>query len=290
MAIPLAGLGLLKYLPVAGSALGGIGAYKKSGGDLGATALGAGLGALSLGGLGAPIRMAGSKLAGTGLAAKVAPEAYALGQGGKALMSGMGPAGISQAMKAAGKAAPMAQQMGGAQVLSTAIPLALGGGAALALAPGAGQMAADVAGPVRRGAGTVAQTGAGVIGYTPEGKPVYAAAGGAVPSGMGQYGPTDPFGGTLDVLGPAGLGQSLQTRKDVRTMRDAMRVLLPEQKAVLDATKKEDFERQMAAAGIRENIKTRAYMQKMAQEAGLKAGLGALEKAGEGLIKTYQYQ
>ena len=290
MAIPLAGLGLLKYLPVAGAALGGIGGYKKSGGDLGATALGAGLGAASLGGLSGPIRMAGSKLAGTGLAAKVAPEAFALGQGGKALMAGMGPAGISQAMKAAGKAAPMAQQMGGAQVLSTALPLALGGGAALALAPGAGQLAADVAGPVRRGAGTVAQTGAGVIGYTAEGKPVYSAAGGAVPPGMGQYGPTDPYGSVGDVLGPAGLSQSMQTRKDVRTMRDAMRVLLPEQKAVIDAMKKEDFERNMAAAGIRQNIKTRAEMQQRAQLAGLNAGLGALQQAGQALSQTYQYQ
>ena len=290
MAIPLAGLGLLKYLPVAGAALGGIGGYKKSGGDLGATALGAGLGAASLGGLSGPIRMAGSKLAGTGLAAKVAPEAFALGQGGKALMAGMGPAGISQAMKAAGKAAPMAQQMGGAQVLSTALPLALGGGAALALAPGAGQMAADVAGPVRGGAGNAAQLGAGVIGYTAEGKPVYSAEGGALPPGMGQYGPTDPYGSPLDVLGPAGMGQRLQTLKDAQTQRDVFRTLVPEVKAVTDAMKKEDFERNMAAAGIRQNIRTRAEMQRAAQDAGLRAGLGALQQAGTALTQTYQYQ
>ena len=60
MAIPLAPL-----LPIAGSVLGGVEGYKKSGGDLGAAALGAGLGALGGGGL----RMAGSALAGQTLVA-----------------------------------------------------------------------------------------------------------------------------------------------------------------------------------------------------------------------------
>ena len=65
----------LKYLPLAGAALGGIGAYRQSGGNLGATALGSGLGAVSLAGVPSLSRFAGAKLAGTGLAAKIAPEA-----------------------------------------------------------------------------------------------------------------------------------------------------------------------------------------------------------------------
>ena len=73
-------------------------------------------------------------------------------------------------------------------------------------------------------------------------------------------------------------------------MRDAMRILLPEEKAVVDAAKKEDFERQMAGAGIRQNIATRAAMQQNAQLAGLNAGLGALDRAGQALSQTYQYQ
>ena len=50
MVLPLAAL-----LPIAGATLGGISGYKQSGGDIGAAALGSGLGALSMGGLAAPL-------------------------------------------------------------------------------------------------------------------------------------------------------------------------------------------------------------------------------------------
>jgi hypothetical protein len=50
------------------------------------------------------------------------------------------------------------------------------------------------------------------------------------------------------------------------------------------------MERQMAAAGIRQNIQTRAAMQERAQQAGLQAGLGALSQAGGALTSQYQYQ
>ena len=107
---------------------------------------------------------------------------------------------------------------------------------------------------------------------------------------MGKYGPTDPYGSTLDVLLGPGLSQRLDTLKTAQTQRDVLRTLAPEVKALTDAMKKEDFERNMAAAGIRENIKTRAAMQQAAQDAGLKAGLGALQQAGNALTKTYQYE
>tara|TARA_Y100000004_G_scaffold117840_1_gene132390 strand:+ start:55 stop:858 length:804 start_codon:yes stop_codon:yes gene_type:complete len=166
--------------------------------------------------------------------------------------------------------------------------LGLGAGA-LALGGASNQLAGQTAQQVGGAVGGAAQVGAGVIGYTAEGKPVYSAAGGAVPPGMGQYGPTDPYGSPLDVLGPAGMGQRLQTLKDAQTQRDVFRTLVPEVKAVTDAMKKEDFERNMAAAGIRQNIRTRAEMQRAAQDAGLRAGLGALQQAGQALTQTYQY-
>ena len=166
--------------------------------------------------------------------------------------------------------------------------LGLGAGA-LALGGASNQVAGQTAQQVGGAVGGAAQVGAGVIGYTAEGKPVYSAAGGALPPGMGQYGPTDPYGSPLDVLGPAGMGQRLQTLKDAQTQRDVFRTLVPEVKAVTDAMKKEDFERNMAAAGIRQNIRTRAEMQRAAQDAGLRAGLGALQQAGQALTQTYQY-
>ena len=169
MAVAAAALPLLKYLPALGATLGGIGAYKQSGGNLGATALGSGLGALSMGGMGGLATGLGQRLAGTGLMAKVAPEAYKVGQAGSAVLAGKGLQGAGQAFRAAGAAAPLAQQFGGQQVLAKALPLALAGGGALALAPGAGQMAAQVAGPVRSGA----EFGAGNVLMPRTGQPQY---------------------------------------------------------------------------------------------------------------------
>ena len=168
--------------------------------------------------------------------------------------------------------------------------LGLGAGA-LALGGASNQVAGQAAQGVQRGLGPVAQTGAGVIGYTADGAPVYGnIGGGALPPGLGQYGPTSPYGGPLDVLGPAGMGQRLQTLKDAQTQRDVFRTLMPEVIGVREATAKKDMERQMAAAGIRQNIATRAAMQQRAQQAGLQAGLGALQQAGTALTQQYQYQ
>ena len=86
------------------------------------------------------------------------------------------------------------------------------------------------------------------------------------------------------------MGQRLQTLKDAQTQRDVLRTLLPEIEAASEARSKKEFERQMAGAGIRQNIQTRAAMQQAAQTAGLQAGLGALQQAGGALTRQYQYQ
>ena len=172
----------------------------------------------------------------------------------------------------------------GAQMLQSAVPV-IGG----LVGPSViGNVAGAVSGPVRGAVSTATQAGAGVIGYTADGKPVYGGA--ALPPGMGQYGPTSPYGGPLDVLGPAGMGQRLQTLKDAQTQRDVLRTLLPEIESAAEARSKKEFERQMAGAGIRQNIQTRAAMQQRAQQAGLQAGLGALQQAGGALTRQYQYQ
>ena len=86
------------------------------------------------------------------------------------------------------------------------------------------------------------------------------------------------------------MGQRLQTLKDAQTQRDVLRTLLPEIESAAEARSKKEFEGQMAGAGIRQNIATRAAMQQRAQEAGLQAGLGALQQAGGALTSQYQYQ
>ena len=264
------GLPLAALLPIGGAVLGGVEGYKKSGGDLGAAALGSGLGALGGGGL----RMAGSALVGQTLLANPVYRAVAdkAARGAALTMPEMQM--FKQATQGTGKLV--------AGVGALGLPLA---------ASLAGNIAGGVSGPVQGAASNAAQLGAGLIGYTADGKPVYGSiGGGALPPGLGQYGPTSPYGSPLDVLGPAGMGQRLQTLKDAQTQRDVFRTLMPEVMGVREATAKKDFERNMAAAGIRQNIRTRAEMQRAAQQAGLEAGLGALRQAGTALTNQYQYQ
>ena len=264
------GLPLAALLPIGGAVLGGVEGYKKSGGDLGAAALGSGLGALGGGGL----RMAGSALAGQTLIANPIYRAIADKTAKGIALTGTEAQMLKNLTRGTGALAAGAGALG--------LPLA---------GSLAGNIAGGVSGPVQSAAGNFAQAGAGLIGYTADGKPVYGnIGGGALPPGMGQYGPTSPYGSPLDVLGPAGMGQRLQTLKDAQTQRDVFRTLMPEVMEVREATAKKDFERNMAAAGIRQNIRTRAEMQRAAQDAGIRAGLGALQQAGTALTKQYQYQ
>ena len=266
------GLPLAALLPIGGAVLGGVEGYKKSGGDVGAALLGSGLGALGGGGL----RMAGSALAGQTLLANPVYRAVAdkAARGAALTMPEMQM--FKLATQGTGKLAAGAGALG--------LPLA---------ANIAGNVAGGAKGAVQglgQAAGNVAQTGAGLIGYTAQGQPVYGNIGGAAVPPVGQYGGTSPYGSPLDVLGPPGMAQRLQTYKDAETMRDAMRLLNPEILAASEARSKKEFERMMAAAGIRQNIATRAAMQQNAQQAGLQAGLTAAQQAGDALTRQYQYQ
>ena len=218
---------------------------------------------------------------------------YGTGMPLKGLVPGVARAASAQAPRLAGTLLPNLVDAPGFNVAAKQLARAGVGLGAAGLAFKGGQMlgGSGAAQGIQQAGGNLAQTGAGVIGYTADGKPVYGnIGGGALPPGMGQYGPTSPYGGPLDVLGPAGMGQRLQTLKDAQTQRDVFRTLMPEVMEVREATAKKDFERNMAAAGIRQNIRTRAEMQRAAQDAGLRAGLGALQQAGTALTNQYQYQ
>ena len=186
MGLPLAALAL----PAIGATMGGMEGYKRGG--IGGALLGGGLGALTPAGL----RLAGGALAGTKLGAQIAPGVY---KGAKAL--GLGGASSS--------IVPEVQRRAGLAILPGALTtLGVGLGAPTL----AGMIGGSVAGGTGQAAGNVAQAGAGLIGYTADGKPVYGGA--ALPPGLGQYGPTSPYGGPLDVLGPAGMGSTTRHLED----------------------------------------------------------------------------
>jgi hypothetical protein len=109
---------------------------------------------------------------------------------------------------------------------------------------------------------------------------------------MGQFGPTDPYGNPLDILSPAGVaaGRRAEYGKTIEQQRDAMRTLLPEIFQASEARSKAELQRQLAAAGVRQNIITAANMLERSQQAAQQMGLNAASQAGSALTSQYQYQ
>lgn len=258
-------------LPVAGALLGGFEGYRRSGGDLGAAALAAGLGAAAPAGL----RMAGTALGGTALGAR------ALGAGSRALEP-LARAAQGAAIKGGlGPIAPLA-----VPTLTAAGLGATAAGLGSLVTPAiAGSLAAKAAGPAQG----ATQVGAGLAGYQAPGEVNYTGmSGGAVPP-VGTFGGGGTLSDPTQVLGPVGMAQRLETLKSAEAQRDAMRLLMPELFKASEARSKTEFQRQMAAAGIRQNILTAANMLERSQQAAQQMGLNAASQAGSALTQQYQY-
>jgi len=259
------GASALKYLPVIGAVGGALPGLRK--GNLGEAALGSGFGALSgslgTGGLitgatGAVGRMAGKK----GVQAALKKGATALG--GKQLASQMTKKNIQQAVQAG-------------------VPLA-GAAGVFGLAKAGGDFGVPPTGGALRG-------GAGLVGYGSTRGENMAVGGVPLPPGMGQYGGTSPIGDPLSVLSPLGLdaGRRLRTVKDAEALRDAQNILLPTVRKYSEQAKRDEFARNMAAAGIKTNIALNAQLAGAMQQAGLQMGTTAAEQAGAAITRPYQY-
>jgi hypothetical protein len=261
-------------LPILGATLGGIEGYRRSGGDLGAAALAAGLGAAIPGGM----RMAGTALGGTALGAR------ALGLGSQALSKGMGAAG-----QLASKAGVTGLPQGAVAPLTAAGLGAAAAGLGGLIAPSlAGQVAAGVKPP----ANAATQAAAGLLGTQGPGAVNYDAMGNPLPTGLGQFGNVAPYGTALDVINPMGYGagRTAEALREATAQRDSMRMLLPEIAQASEFRSKQELARQMAAAGIRQNIATAANMLERSQQAAQQMGVNAASQAGSALTSQYQYQ
>lgn len=240
-------------LPLIGAGLGGYTAYRQSGGNIGATALGAGLGAVTPAGL----RFAGTALAGTPVGAA----------GLGALNQLLGKAGVEATAKGIGNvAAGLGTTVLGAPAL-------------------AGRIASGVAPAAQKTAGGTA--GLAIPAMQP-GQAVYDA-GGAVPSNVPVG--ASPYGtlAIADPAGPFGAGRTAQLLEaDIQLAN--MRKLMPELFKAAEARSKTEFQRQMAAAGIRQNIATAANMLERSQQAAQQMGLNAASQMGSALTSQYQYQ
>ena len=228
-------------------------------GDLGSAITGGALGGLSTVGLGGAVGGLGTKAAGA--------AASQIGKTGIGAVKGMGLAGNLKAQELA------------AAAVKAGVPVAAG--------LGIGRLAGGGLG----GGSNVARGGAGLLGYGSVRGENMAAGGVPLPPGMGQYGGTSPIGDPLNVLSPLGLdaGRRLRTIKDAEALRDAQNILLPTVRKYSEQAKRDEFARNMAAAGIKTNIALNAQLAGAMQQAGLQMGTTAAEQAGQAITRPYQY-
>ena len=252
----------LKFLPYITGTLGGVQGFRQGG--LGGAVTGAGMGALGGFGLGGPLR---------GLTAK-----------------GIRMAGSAGAVKGAqgliGKVAPNLADVPAGLVKGNLQKIA---GIGIPLAGIAGT--AKLAGVTGRPAAGLGAAGLSLGGYGLTGGEGMGAGGTPIPPGMGQFGGISPTGDPLSVLSPLGLdaGRRLRSVKDAETLRDATNILLPTVRKFSEQAKRDDFARDMASAGIKQNILTNAALTENMQRAGLNMGMNAANQAGAALTARYNY-
>ena len=145
-------------------------------------------------------------------------------------------------------------------------------------------LASKAAGPAKTTAGGAA--GLAIPGMQP-GQAIYDSSG-AVPSQLPVG--ASPYG-TADILNPAGPFGAARTaqllQQDIELA--GMRKIMPELFKAAEARSKTEFQRQMAAAGVRQNILTAANMLERSQQAAQQMGLNAASQAGSALTQQYQY-
>ena len=252
----------LKFLPYITGTLGGIQGFRQGG--IGGAITGGGMGALGGFGLGGPLR---------GLTAKGIRMAGSPGavKGAQGLIGRVAP---NLADVPAGLVKGNLQKIAG-----IGIPLA-GIGAT-----------AQLAGVGMGAGGNVGKSALSLGGYGTVGGEGMGAGGTPLPPGMGMYGGISPLGDPLSVLSPLGLdaGRRLRSIKDAETLRDAQNILLPTVRKFAEQAKRDEFARDMAGAGIKQNILTNAALTENMQRAGLNMGLTAAQQAGNALTARYNY-
>lgn len=271
-------------LPLVSAGLGGYSAYRQSGGDLGATLLGTGVGAVTPG----VLRMAGTALGGMPVISGLAGRgAQALAGGARNVAqaaSGLGKEGLSGAARTAAAAGA-----GGMRSLASRLttPAAIGG---LVAGTGLALGAPQIAGQLVAGASPAARK---VAGLTPRGEvPSGFPAGPAVPV-MDQFGNVRMYGSDpysmIDPFGPFQASLRAQEEQSKQSLRNLQRITDYEAR-MLEGAKKADLERGLAAAGIRQNIATQAALLQGGVGAAQQMGQTAMENIGRGLTQLYQYQ
>lgn len=243
------------------AALGGLQAYGQSGGDIGKTLIGAGIG----GGLGALVpgagRFAGAALESSGVLAPLASGLTQTAMKGRQLAGLAGPVRAITPQQLAGLAGTGATWAAGAAVPTVAAGLA---NATSQVFGGGSRKAGDA---VR---GSMQLLGAGKQLTAPE-------ASGSVnlegPSSLSQYGPEN----YLDVANPFGktAGELLRGKLQAQSELEQLKTLMPYQYEMINKAANADLQRQAAGAQLRTRLAQGA-------QAMLQSQLGAQQLAQQG--------
>ena len=262
---------LAKYatpvLATGGALLGGKAAYEQSGGDLGATALGAGTGALGLGALpGVGRRMANAPGIKKGLV-----------ESGAAQKAGQ----LAQQLQGKGKlGSPLQQQMLGQQIIGGLGAAGLGAAGLYAvprIAGTVGQAGKALTPAAGAGANQLIKTAQGDFVVNP-------LTGEAVPATPGLAGLLD----YQNVIGP--YQSNLGYQRDMyRLGREELGKQLEMLQPVIDDAKKREFERQMAGARYRTDLSTQQGLTLQGQKGAQAMAERGLAGGIQGLTQQYQY-
>ena len=209
----------------------------------------------------------------------------------------MGTAGgVTRALASRGVAPKIA-----ANIAKVGLPLAGGLGTLATTGTGfgggaGGQPPGNVGGPLASaasgGAGNVGAAGAGwVLQNTITGEQVPLDPQSALPAGMGQFGYTDPYGNIWNQINPQGPAQGRRTGKilDADTTAKEINILAPTIRKWAEQAKKDELTRQLAAAGVRQNIATNARLNELSAAASQQAAMTGLQQTGSALTQQYNY-
>jgi hypothetical protein len=212
-------------------------------------------------------------------------------------IGGMGTAGgVTRALASRGVAPKIA-----ANIAKVGLPLAGGLGTLATTGTGfgggaGGQPPGNVGGPLASGAGSfgtgaAAAGGNWVLQNTITGEQVPLDPQSALPGGMGQFGYTDPYGGFFNQVNPLGPAQGRRTGKilDADTTAKEINILAPTIRKWAEQAKKDELTRQLAAAGVRQNIATNARLNELSAAASQQAATTGLAQTGSALTQQYNY-
>jgi len=243
-----------------GALVGGVQGYQRSGGDLGRTLASAATGGLlggATGGLGGLAGGAVTRFAGQKLAMPLVPG----GIGQSLVNKGVSPDLLAQAPGFLGGAANIGTQFAAGSLLAP-------------LAGSIGQLGTQAAGAAT----------AGVRGMQPvPGMPNVS----ALPQGIqDQNRPMNLY----DVYYGPGLtartAEELAQDVQMKGLQKQFNTMYPQ----LSQAKKDEMQRQLAAAQIRQNITTAANMIERGQQTAQSIGINAANTLGNALASQYQYQ